>query len=522
MRSHIVLLRNTRTTGPDPIVPPQEQASSFAEWRRIAGTCALLASLLLAVSFSSYAQQPTFDPIKVGNVVISGSFKSRVDAYDWFEGNANNEYGFSESLFRLAVSQSTPKFEWKIEVGVPLLYGLPSDAVTAAPQGQFGFGGSYYAANKNTQNTQSIFPKQVYGKVKFGSGNHKGSILAGRSEFFDGAEVTPKDPTLAALERDRIAQRLIGNFAFSDVGRSFDGGVFSFDTPKTNITVMGSRPTRGVFQVDGWNELQINLAYGAVTHQFGSANAPGQIRVFIIGYNDFRTATLKTDNRSAAVRTVDRQGIDLVTLGGNYTQAFKTQAGTFDLLAWGAIQGGSWGTQTQRADAYALEAGYQLPAVQHLKPWLRGGYNFGSGDKNPADGTHGTFFQILPTARVYARFPFFNMMNMRDAFGELVLKPSKALVIRSDIHSLALASARDLWYSGGGAYSPWAFGYTGRTSNGQKGLATLYDISGDYTVNPHLLLGLYYGHASGKLVMQTIYPKDPYANLGYAEVTYRF
>jgi hypothetical protein len=132
---------------------------------------------------------------------------------------------------------------------------------------------------------------------------------------------------------------------------------------------------------------------------------------------------------------------------------------------------------------------------------LRGGYDYGSGDSNPNDNTHGTFFQALPTPRIYARFPFFNMMNCRDVFGELILRPSKALTIRTDIHSLALANRNDLWYSGGGIYQPGTFGYIGRPSNGQAGLATLYDASADYNVNAHVSIGAYYGHVAGKLVV---------------------
>src|SRR5262249_40600166 len=151
-------------------------------------------------------------------------------------------------------------------------------------------------------------------------------------------------------------------------------------------------------------------------------------------------------------------------------------------------------------------AGWQPRIWPAVRPWVRGGYDYESGDRNPADGTHGTFFQVLPTARVYARFPFFNMMNNRDVFGELMLRPSKALSIRSDVHSLKLANPNDLWYSGGGMFQPWTFGYTGRPSNGRSGLATLYDISADYNANPHASVGLYFGHAAGKLVMQSLYP----------------
>jgi hypothetical protein len=93
------------------------------------------------------------------------------------------------------------------------------------------------------------------------------------------------------------------------------------------------------------------------------------------------------------------------------------------------------------------------------------------------------------------------------------------LTIRADGHSLRLANSND---SGGGAFQPWTFGYTGRAAGGQSGLATLYDASADFNCNRYFLLGLYYGHAVGKLVMQTIYPNGKDANLGFVELTLRF
>ena len=57
---------------------------------------------------------------------------------------------------------------------------------------------------------------------------------------------------------------------------------------------------------------------------------------------------------------------------------------------------------------------------------------------------------------------------------------------------------------------------------GQKGLATLADVSADYDLNPHVAVGVYYAHAAGKLVMQSIYPKDKNGNFGYIEFTWKF
>jgi hypothetical protein len=265
----------------------------------------------------------------------------------------------------------------------------------------------------------------------------------------------PKDATLAALKRDRIAHRLIGNFGFSDVGRSFDGVLYSLNRSKLNLTVFAARPTRGVFQVDGWGELNVNVFYGALTGQLRGKSNSGEWRVFGLGYNDYRSGVVKTDNRPLAVRTADRAHINIGTYGSHYIQTVRSSLGTVDLLFWGVLQNGSWGQLTQGSGALAAEAGWQPPVLGAIRPWLRG-LDYGSGDGN--ETAHRTFFQVLPTPRVYARLPFFNMMNNRDAFGELILRPSQAVTIRTDVHSLALGNHNDLWYTGGGVFQPWTFG----------------------------------------------------------------
>jgi hypothetical protein len=336
---------------------------------------------------------------------------------------------------------------------MPFLLGLPDDAIAPGAQGQLGFGASYFAANHRDTNAGIVFAKQGFVRFKRLGGVEGQSLKLGRMELIDGTEITPKDGTLAALKRDRIAHRLIGNFGFSDVDRSFDGVQYNLNRSKLNLTLFGGRPTRGVFQVDGWGELNINVFYGALTGQLGGKESAGEWRIFGLGYQDLRDGVLKTDNRPAPVRTADTAHINIGTFGGHYIHTIETRAGQCDALAWVALQTGSWGNLNQRVGAFAAEAGWQPRFLARLKPWFRGGYDYGSGDKNAGGSTHGTFFQVLPTPRVYARFPFFNMMNNRDVFGELQLRPSKKITVRSDIHSLRLANRNDLWYSGGGPSS---------------------------------------------------------------------
>jgi hypothetical protein len=483
---------------------------------RLFSTPAACAALLLAMSAPLEAQ-----PVTLGDVTVSGSIRTRSYSWDWF-GAANGDYTYPATIARAGLSQKRSSHEWLVEFAMPVMVALPSAAVAAAPQGQLGLGGSYFAANSNAIDSAGFFLKQGY--VRFtGLGGIGGqSIKIGRMEFNDGAEVSPKDGTLAALKRDRISQRLLGNFGFSDVGRSVDGAQYVLNTKTMNVTALAGRPTQGVFQVDGWGQLNINVFYAALTTQIGGDRRTGEWRVFALGYDDYRHGVLKTDNRPAAARSADGGSIEIGTYGGHFLRVAETAAGTFDGLAWGALQTGRWGTLSHRAAAYALEGGWQPSGLARIRPWFRGGYDYGSGDGDSADGRHGTFFQVLPTPRIYARLPFFNLMNMRDRFGEAILRPRKDLTLRTDVHALHLAASNDLWYSGGGAFQPQTFGYNGRPSNGQASLATLYDVSGDYALNPRVGIGGYFGDAAGHAVAQSIYRTGTHILFGYAELLVRF
>jgi hypothetical protein len=465
----------------------------------------------------------TPDSLKIGDVNVSGSLRTRGELWDWFQGDADNDYAFSESIFRVSLSESFRSFDWQFELAAPLLLGLPDDAIAAAPQGQLGFGASYFASNDSSRNPGMVFPKQAFLRFKNLAGVAGQALTVGRMQFIDGAEVAPKDSTLATLKRDRIAHRLIGDFGFTAVGRSFDGAQFArrFGS-QTTLTLFGGRPTQGVFQVDGWGEIDVNVFYGALTGEITGQGHAGEWRVFGLGYQDLRDGVLKTDNRPTPIRTADTDHINIGTFGGHYIHTIDTNAGRFDALGWLALQTGSWGTLDHRAEAFAVEGGWQPRVLPALKPWLRGGFDYGSGDKDPNDSTHGSFFQVLPTPRIYARFPFFNMMNTSDAFGELVLRPANTVTLRSDVHWLSLSDRNDLWYSGGGAYQPSTFGYVGRPSNGTTGLATLYDVSADFNVNPHVSLATYYARALGQSVIAAIYPRGKNADFWYVELMVKF
>jgi len=473
----------------------------------------------ISVSVRLRAQaQPSSHSATSSWIQFSGSLRVRSETWDWFKTPAaESDYTFFAYLLRLSVSQRRQKWEWQVEFAQPLLANLPGNSVAPPPQGQLGLGASYFAAN-NDSTPVGLFLKQGFVKANGVFGDKPSSLRFGRFEFADGAETLPRDPTLAALKRSRIAHRLVGDFGFSHVGRSLDGVQYVRATPGMNFTFVAARATSGVFQVNGWGELDTDIFYAAITRPVGK-QSPGEWRIFALGYHDGRPV-LKTDNRSAAARAGDHHNIRITSLGGDYLQTFKIGSATLDALVWGVGQIGHWGMLDHQAGAIAVEGGIQ-PRLK-LKPWLRGGYFYGSGDGNPHDGSHGTFFQVLPTPRIYARFPFYNLMNNQDLFAEIIVRPHPKWAIRSDAHFLRLSSSHDLWYAGGGAFQPTTFGYVGRPSSGSRSLANAYDLSVDYQVNPHIALTGYYAGATGRTVIGQIYPWGKKGQFAYAELNWKF
>jgi len=131
--------------------------------------------------------------------------------------------------------------------------------------------------------------------------------------------------------RARIGHRLL-----CDVFSSFQ---VAFSSRAGNFTLLGARPTRGVYQIDAMGELDLDLFYGAYTASINRGGTAGQFRLFGLGYVDQRSSVLKTDNRSTALRSADRGPLRIATFGADYVHVFNTQNhGKFDFLLWGRFR----------------------------------------------------------------------------------------------------------------------------------------------------------------------------------------
>lgn len=483
-------------------------SSSRSSHRCVPVAGSLLTLLLSAIACHGQSGSP---------VSITINDRTRVDAWNWYAAPPYSQtYGYVESLVRISVAQRIRQWDWMAELSQPAILGAPDDAVSkVTAQGQLGLGGTYYASNGNNSYPAAAFFKQGYARYHWEDSN----LRLGRFEFFDGLETKPKNTTIAWLQTNRISSRLLSNFGFSNAQRSFDGIDGQYNHGSWDVTGFAARSDQGVFNMNGNPELNVDAQYLAFTQS--AFNGHVLWRAFGIGYHDGRTGVVKTDNRSLPIRTADHDNIRIGTYGGDIAASVPAGPGNFDFLFWVAGQNGSWGKLDHRADGEAVEGGYQLTKVA-TSPWLRAGWWRGSGDTDATDTKHGTFFQVLTTPRAYARDPFYNLMNNTDEFIQIIDKPAKKVVVRSDVHWLQLTSGKDLWYQGGGAFDNKVFGYTGRPSNGASSFVSLYDISADYQMTKSIGLNFYYAHVWGKTVIDRIYPADPNSNFGYVEFVYHW
>ncbi len=446
----------------------------------------------------------------------------RGELVEWFrppEGTARDgahRYGFLGSQLRVGTRITFPHVQAAIEVQDTRLLNLPSDASLAAPLGNLGPGAIYFAHTRDTDQGET-FLKQGFVTLRR-SGL---SASVGRFEYGDGLETIPGDRTLAALKRSRIAERLVGPFGYTHVSRSFDAVRAAWDRPAWNATAIAGRPTRGGFEVSANRELDdVSIAGLALTAKRLPVGASSDVRAFYLYYEDQRDRPVKVDNRPAVVRSLDRRAIGVHTAGGHAIAVFEAGPGAIDVLAWGALQAGDWGRQRHFGWAHATEVGYQLAQLP-AAPWLRIGWNRASGDDDPGDSRHETFFQLLPTSRIYAQFPFYNLMNSDDWFGQILLQPHPRVSLRADYHYLRLTERADLWYAGGGATNEKIFGFSGIPARGEHELAHLVDVG--ITLGPwwRVSLHTYYGHAFGREVIQGTFAGEE-ADYFYTELTFRY
>jgi hypothetical protein len=436
----------------------------------------------------------------------------RLESWRFFEPNAGGgepDYTFIANRLLFGVRHVAAKWEFQ-GAGQYVQFGnLPERAVGPGPLGS---GGAYYDASQDRASRQ-LYLKYLNVKVK---GLAPGlDVLVGRFGYASGGEAPSGHAKIEAVKRQRVDSRLIGEFEWSIYQRSFDGVRADWRRGEYQLTGSWLRPTQGGFEEDANVHVpEVNVLAATINARPGAWLPRADTQVFVYHYDDGREVRARPDNTGRPAAEVD---VAITTFGGTLVSAWPAGAGELDSLLWVAAQTGDWYGDDHGAWSMAVEAGYQWPGAP-WKPWLRGGVNASSGDGDPTDTRHGTFFQMLPTARKYSLSTVYTQMNLRDIFAQALLRPTAALSIRADLHRLDLMNREDRWYFGSGItqHRGTGFGFGARTSNGGTAFGIVLEAGADYVVNPHWSVNGYAGRIAGEEVVERLF-RDSTLTFAYVE-----
>jgi hypothetical protein len=451
--------------------------------------------LALSVSVAGQAADP-----KVTGTLAN---VTRVESWSYFQPSVPPElqamaagdpdYTFFGDRAELGVRVEGSRFDLSGGFNYVRIENLPTDAIGP---GGLGTGAFYFAATGLSYSYQ-LYVGELTLRVK--SRDRRASFTIGRMPFSSGGEYVSHNAAVDRLRRERLQSRLIGNFEWSYYQRRFDGLRVDVDRSSWHLSAAAFMPTQGGFEEStNLTMPKVQVADVAVSRSTRTAD----YQVFGYLYRDRRSNTAVVDNTRRSDRPVD---ITIATFGGSYARVMPSATGEIDVVAWGAAQSGEWYGAAHRAGSVAVEGGHRWASAP-LKPWLRGGYLWASGDGDQNDPRHHTFFQMLPSSRQYALSSVYAQMNVRDAFAQLTVEPSKFRA-RIEVHAVHLANGADLWYQGSGATASKDryFGFAGRAAGRHTSLGSVVEAAVDIPITKYWSVSSYAARMSAGDAVQYLF-----------------
>jgi hypothetical protein len=366
-----------------------------------------------------------------------------------------------------------------------------------------------FADGRNWADNQSV--RQLWLDVKPVEGL---GIRIGRQDINLGTEVMYPEANWKYVKIKRASQRLVGTVGWTHAERSNDAVRASYDTQGGghHLLAFAGQPTTGVFDIEDAYQRQPDITYGGLTWTVKRDTwLPGtELRLFGLVYDD------KRDVRDGGLP----DSVTVYTGGASLIGFYPVGPGTLDVLAWGAYQFGRFNRLDHSGGAAILETGYQLADVP-LQPWLRLGVNYASGDGDPTDGDHQTFFNMLPTNHLYYGFADqWAFQNLVDWFIQLMLRPHEKVGVNLMLHQFYLADDDDARYFGTGAFNKQVFGFGAQDSLGYGGGATEIDAVASYSFNKHLSVQGGYSYMWGR----GLFNANRYRNVsfGFLQLTLKY
>jgi Alginate export len=462
---------------------------------------AALFVLALTIPAASLAGQatPAAPPPEAAVTVWNARNWTRAEVWSFFEpppGGGDNDYLYAANRFQGGLRRTARRYEVTAAFQYVQFGGLPTGAVGPGPLGV----GAVYFAHAGRSESRQVYLR--YLNLRFKDAAPGLTIQAGRMAYASGSETVSGDTKIEAVKRQRVDARLIGEFEWSLYQRAYDGVRADLARPSWSLTAVAVQPTQGGFEdAAGLMMKDVAVLGSSVGLRPGVVIPHVELQGFAFRYLDHRRVTARADNTG---RTADAVDVAVNSFGATVVGASPNRnGGQWDAMLWLVGQSGSWYGQPHRGFSLAAEVGYQWTEAS-WRPWLRGGFLQASGDDDPADDRHETFFQMLPTVRRYAQTAGYSQMNNTDVFAQALLRPSPTLSLRVDVRRVGLASARDMWYFGSGATQSRGslFGFSTRPANGATHLASIAEGSADYTVSRRWSVNGYVGLAKGGQVIR--------------------
>jgi hypothetical protein len=447
------------------------------------------------------AQLPSLTPVQPATAPLRWSVTntSRLESWSFFDPpptRGDPDYTFVANRLRIGITGAWSRLDVNAAVQYVQFAGLPTQAFGPGPLGT----GALYYDHSGRTDSRGVYLRTLTARARLPGGI---TIQAGRFPYQSGAESPSGRPKVEAVKRARLDGRLVGEFEWSLYQRSFDGVRGDLERQGWHLSGAWFSPTQGGFEEHAGARMG-GVDVGSATFALRpSVVVPAtDLNVFALRYHDDRPVAARPDNTGLHA---ERTAIGVTTLGAAAIGSASTGHGETDWFVWFAGQTGSWYSQRHRAWSLALKGGYQWKTL--WQPWVRGGFLHASGDGDPIDDRHGTFFPMLPTVRKYAFTAAYAPMNLRDAFVELITRPTSRVTARVDARRLQLARAADLWYAGSGASQQRgsSFGYAGRPSGGATDLGSVLEGASDVTLGRHLSLNGFVGAIQGGRAVRTLF-----------------
>jgi hypothetical protein len=429
---------------------------------------------------------------------------TRVESWSFFEpppDGGNPRYTFPATRFRFGIDAETERVSLTGAFSYVRTENLPPGAIGPLALGSGGF----YYASAGVPYSYQLYLSEL--TLTLFTPDRRRALRVGRMQYGSGVEASSLDERIERVKRFRLDGRLIGSFGWSMYQRRFDGVQLSVGRPGWQATGAWMLPTQGGYEESAnLTMTRLQVGGGALALRPGVAMPGGEVQFFAHAYRDRRAVQIRPDNTGQPASAAD---VTVAAIGGSQAGAYQTAAGDLDTLAWAAVETGDWYGQTHRAYSVAVEAGHRWSAAP-LKPWVRAGAARASGDGDPHDDRHGTFFPMLPNARTYALSAAYTGMNLTDLFAQLLVEHDRRWRGRVDVHRVGLADPADLWYHGSGATARegFFFGFSGRPSGGASSLGTVLEGTLDVTLMKYWSMNAYVGRMWGGDVVRSSFVGD--------------